>query len=91
MPKECDEKAAVRENDSDDSDDDATQWSDDDDVTECPSFPEFHRVLTDAISDLGGSVFPKLNWSSPKDATWMGFANSLRCTTPSQVNTVNSQ
>lgn len=87
LPKECNDKRIAPDNDDSDNES-VEEWSDEDDendVTEQPSFPEFHRLLTEAISDLGGNVFPKLNWSAPKDATWMGFANCLRCTTPSQV------
>ncbi len=85
MPKECEEKPTVVDND--DSDNESyTEWSDEDeDDADLPSFPEFHRILTKSIQDLGGSVFPKLNWSAPRDAAWMGFANSLKCTTPSQA------
>jgi hypothetical protein len=28
---------------------------------------------------LGGQVFPKLNWSSPKDATWIATEKNLKC------------
>lgn len=31
-----------------------------------PSFPELDLLIFDAINRLGGSVFPKLDWSSPK-------------------------
>ena len=33
---------------------------------QCPSFPQFEAQIRRAINALGGSVFPKLNWSSPK-------------------------
>ena len=46
---------------------------------ECPSFPEFNADLAAAIEDLGGAVFPKLNWSAPRDAAWMGVGHSLKC------------
>eukprot|EP01080_Neovahlkampfia_damariscottae_P008499 gene8499-323_t len=26
-----------------------------------------------------GEIFPKLNWSSPRDATWIIFANQVKC------------
>jgi len=29
-------------------------------------FREFEKRINDAIEELGGSVFPKLNWSAPK-------------------------
>lgn len=61
--------------------------SDDEDAPADPSlkFKALHREIRKAISDLGGSVIPKLNWSSPKDAVWMSLTNSLKCTTPSEI------
>jgi len=44
-----------------------------------PSFPNFEKELIQCIEALGGSVFPKLDWSSPKDATWISFDRTLRC------------
>lgn len=29
---------------------------------------------------LGGTIFPKLNWSSPKDASWISHNGTLKCT-----------
>uniref|UniRef100_A0A8C3L773 Translation initiation factor eIF2 assembly protein n=1 Tax=Chrysolophus pictus TaxID=9089 RepID=A0A8C3L773_CHRPC len=34
--------------------------------TSAPEFPEFTAKVEEAISSLGGSVFPKLNWSAPR-------------------------
>ncbi|CAK7896101.1 cell division cycle protein 123 [[Candida] anglica] len=34
-------------------------------------FEDLHKDIKRAISDLGGKVTPKLNWSSPKDAKWI--------------------
>lgn len=49
-------------------------------------FPELHQRIKDEIKRLGGQVVPKLNWSSPKDATWiMMDKNTMRCTTPDDV------
>lgn len=31
-----------------------------------PSFPELEAEMREAIAELGGAVFPKLNWSAPK-------------------------
>lgn len=36
-----------------------------------PSFPELELEIKESIESLGGAVFPKLNWSSPKDAAWI--------------------
>lgn len=45
-----------------------------------PNFSEFQVEVERKIQELGGSVFPKLNWSSPKDAAWISFGRTLRCT-----------
>ncbi|CAL1534534.1 unnamed protein product [Lymnaea stagnalis] len=52
---------------------------------EAPDFGEFDIQVKSAIKLLGGKVFPKLNWSSPKDATWIAFDKTLMCTCPSDV------
>jgi hypothetical protein len=39
--------------------------SEDDDAA-VPHFPELEAAIDAAIERLGGAVFPKLNWSSPK-------------------------
>jgi len=38
----------------------------DDDEVEAPSFPELVDAIEKSIGQLGGAVFPKLNWSSPR-------------------------
>lgn len=35
-------------------------------MMQAPSFPDFDSAIKKAINMLGGRVFPKLNWSSPK-------------------------
>ncbi|XP_041349986.1 cell division cycle protein 123 homolog [Gigantopelta aegis] len=50
-----------------------------------PKFPEFDAQVKKAIQKLGGNVFPKLNWSAPRDATWISFDKTLKCTCPSDV------
>ncbi|KAJ3099032.1 hypothetical protein HDU97_003518 [Phlyctochytrium planicorne] len=81
---------------SDDDDSDAASFSDaqnqgeskeetDDDDSKIPSFPMLESQIKDAIQDLGGKVLPKLNWSSPKDATWMALDGTLCCNNLSDV------
>ncbi|KAH6636134.1 D123-domain-containing protein [Chaetomium tenue] len=49
-------------------------------------FPALHAEITSAISALGGAVAPKLNWSSPKDATWISrHPNTMKCTSANDV------
>ncbi|XP_022103990.1 cell division cycle protein 123 homolog [Acanthaster planci] len=45
-----------------------------------PSFPGLEESIRAAIQDLGGRVFPKLNWSAPRDASWIACGNTLQCT-----------
>jgi D123 len=59
-------------NDSDDDEDPAADWRD------------LHDLIRETIRDLGGSVVPKLNWSAPKDATWM-TSNTLQCRSPDDI------
>ncbi|XP_040824138.1 cell division cycle protein 123 homolog isoform X3 [Ochotona curzoniae] len=72
-----------------DSDDEAEeiQWSDDENTATltAPEFPEFTTTVQEAISSLGGSVFPKLNWSAPRDAYWIAMNSSLKCKTLSDI------
>lgn len=48
-------------------------------------FPQLHAQLTDAIRELGGKVAPKLNWSTPSDATWVNPLATLACTNADEV------
>lgn len=44
-------------------------------------------VVDSAIQGLGGAAFPKMNWSSPRDASWV-LGGSLRCQSASDVLSV---
>ena len=66
--------------------------SDDEEEEEIPKlppnqrFPETHNLIKEKIAELGGSVAPKLNWSSPKDAKWISpHQNTLKCTSPNDI------
>jgi hypothetical protein len=48
------------------------------------SFPDLLEKINLALVDLGGSAFPKLNWSSPRDAAWMN-GGSLKCFSPGDI------
>ncbi|KAM3291494.1 cell division cycle protein [Capsicum chacoense] len=50
-----------------------------------PSFPELETKIKESIKALGGSVFPKLNWSAPKDAAWISPTGNLCCNSFSEV------
>ncbi|KAF2688564.1 D123-domain-containing protein [Lentithecium fluviatile CBS 122367] len=44
-----------------------------------------HEAIANVIEELGGKVAPKLNWSAPKDATWIAATNSMECRTPNDI------
>jgi hypothetical protein len=50
---------------------------------EPPSFPALEQRISDALEELGGAAFVKLNWSAPVDA--VSIAGSLKATTPGAV------
>ncbi|KAK2994117.1 hypothetical protein RJ640_003640 [Escallonia rubra] len=50
-----------------------------------PAFPELELRIAESIEFLGGNVFPKLNWSAPKDSAWISSTGSLRCTSFSEI------
>ena len=56
----------------------------DNDGNDC-AFPELDHQIKGAIHQLGGTVAPKLNWSAPKDATWLPLNGTLACRTPGDV------
>ena len=74
-----------------DNDSDPDPSSDDDDdeeeENEDPSQPwkDVHEKIQSTITELNGSVMPKLNWSAPKDATWIAATNSMDCRSPNDV------
>ncbi|KAB1994972.1 hypothetical protein ERO13_D13G114400v2 [Gossypium hirsutum] len=43
-----------------------------------PSFPELELKIKESIETLGGAIFPKLNWSAPKDSAWISTSGTLR-------------
>lgn len=65
---------------SDAQDDD----SEDEDPDVAASWRDLHDTIRNTIAELGGKVYPKLNWSAPKDATWMN-ANTMECRTPNDI------
>ncbi|KAF2478875.1 D123-domain-containing protein [Neohortaea acidophila] len=64
---------------------DNTDGVDDDDEGDVAAeWRGIHNAIKATIAELGGKVYPKLNWSAPKDATWMN-ANSMECRNPSDI------
>lgn len=58
--------------------------SEDEDVDIAAQWRDIHNSIKSTIAELGGKVVPKLNWSAPKDATWIS-ANSMECRSPNDV------
>lgn len=60
---------------------------DDDEAAADPSvhWRDTHESIERTIEELGGKVAPKLNWSAPKDATWINATNSMECRTPNDI------
>ncbi|KAG4301242.1 hypothetical protein PCANB_002433 [Pneumocystis canis] len=54
----------------------------DDDTT---SLQILNTKIKHMITSLNGAVFPKLNWTAPKDAAWITPTRTLRCTTISDI------
>jgi D123 len=50
-----------------------------------PFFPELIAAIDNAIVALGGAVLPKLNWSAPKDATWIASGETIECNNAGEV------
>jgi hypothetical protein len=72
----------------DDDDDEELEGRSDDEVRReeqrKKDFRKLCAAMKDAIGRLDGTVFPKLNWSCPLDASWMN-AGSLKCYHPHEV------
>lgn len=47
------------------------------------ALPDLDRLIHDTIASFGGATFPKLNWSSAQDASWV--SGTVKCTTPGDV------
>ncbi|KAF9167518.1 hypothetical protein DFQ26_004290 [Actinomortierella ambigua] len=67
------------------SSDDDDEEEEDDEVSSAPFFPELEREIQGTIDEFGGEVFPKLNWSSPRDAAWISATNTLKCHNVSDI------
>ncbi|GJJ68501.1 hypothetical protein EMPS_00847 [Entomortierella parvispora] len=70
---------------SDDSSDNEDQDPQEDEETPLPYFPELETEIEQTIEEFGGEVFPKLNWSSPRDASWIATTNTLKCHNPADI------
>lgn len=64
---------------------DYSDGEDSSDTDPSRAWPEVHAAVQAAIDSLGGKVVPKLNWSAPKDATYMSAENDMTCRTANDV------
>lgn len=69
---------------SDWSESECEEVVDEDTVEPLRDFPELHERINSIIKELG-AVAPKLNWSAPRDATWILPNNTMKC---SEINEI---
>jgi hypothetical protein len=69
---------------SDDEDENNDLSDDDSQPPQQFHFPELNQQITEAIASFKGGVLPKLNWSAPKDTTWVN-EGTLKCQTVGDV------
>ncbi|KIY44826.1 D123-domain-containing protein [Fistulina hepatica ATCC 64428] len=68
------------------SDDEDSESNEDVEPLRSYSFPEIDKRIRECIALYEGAVFPKLNFSSPRDAAWMlPISSPLKCTSPADV------
>lgn len=88
-----DNQTTPNNDDDDDDDDDGNNshdsseddFDDDENATEIKyNFPSLTQQIQLSINQLGNICMPKMNWSSPKDATWIN-CGTLKCSTPGDV------
>lgn len=72
---------AEQRNDDDSGYDDP----EDDDPDPAEQWRDLHDQINSTITQLGGKVVPKLNWSAPKDATWISTTNDMECRNANDV------
>ncbi|KAJ1921233.1 hypothetical protein H4219_000832 [Mycoemilia scoparia] len=72
-------------NENSGSDDDDDEEEEEKDIRKTPDLTETTNAIREIISRLGGSVFPRMNWNSPKDAAWMALGNTLKSCSPSEI------
>lgn len=89
LPPDDNEPASWSDSDSGifSSTDNVSEASDSTEADNDPSaaWREIHESVKATITDLGGKVVPKLNWSAPKDATWINPTNSMECRSPGDI------
>ncbi|KAJ2554518.1 hypothetical protein EV175_002555 [Coemansia sp. RSA 1933] len=64
---------------------DDVEWSDEEEPSAGINIESTTAEIRRIIEGLGGTVFPRMNWSSPRDAIHMTTSDSLKCANPSQI------
>ncbi|KAF2097073.1 cell cycle control protein Cdc123, partial [Rhizodiscina lignyota] len=67
------------------SNEDGASESSEEDEDPSAEWRDVHQAIKATISELGGKVVPKLNWSAPKDATWISATNTMECQMPNDI------
>jgi len=75
-----DSDSGIFENPNDEDDD-----GDGEDEDVASPWREVHEMIKATIEELDGKVVPKLNWSAPKDATWISALNSMECRSANDI------
>jgi hypothetical protein len=70
---------------SDEGADDGDEEDEDEDEDPAAEWRGLHDTIGATIEELGGKVMPKLNWSAPKDATWINASGTMECQTAEDV------
>lgn len=65
--------------------DDDSGYSDDEGPDPAEDWRDLHDQIEFTITELGGKVLPKLNWSAPKDATWISPTNDMECRSANDI------
>ncbi|KAK5192982.1 hypothetical protein LTR99_010649 [Exophiala xenobiotica] len=60
-------------------------FQDEDEEDPSGAWADVHERIRSTITELGGKVVPKLNWSAPKDATWIATTNDMECRTANDI------
>ncbi|SCZ88487.1 BZ3500_MvSof-1268-A1-R1_Chr2-1g04442 [Microbotryum saponariae] len=78
-------KSRISELSDSEDDESANGTESSDDQSWQVSFPKLDSEIRDVLFKYDGAAFPKLNWSSPRDAAWMLPGQNLKCQTPADV------
>ncbi|KAJ2455635.1 hypothetical protein EV183_000734 [Coemansia sp. RSA 2336] len=64
---------------------DGSDWEEQEDEVEAVDLADISKEIEQRIAKLGGSVFPRMAWSAPTDASWVTTTGTLKCTLPTDI------